>query len=208
MIRITMGPACSSAVSETGVLYTWGRMGFGPTTTDIHVPKPTPREVFSGHSVDQVAFAEHHCAVVTTTGLLWTWGLNSSGELGHGELGNGQLVPRVVQSLSAHRTRHVALGHSHTIAVTADGKVFVWGFNIKGHLGLGKDRVEPQTLPLMVTSLSKYAIHALACGHDHSLVVVGERPEGGVWAWACLLSPFTVFRSVCLFVGRFCTLSD
>lgn len=60
----------------------------------------------------------------------------------------------------------------HMFAVADDGKVYGWGRNEKGQLGLGdtKDR----KCPALVTALSDYKIVKAATGKNHSLFLTGE----------------------------------
>jgi len=73
----------------------------------------------------------------------------------------------------------VAAGDSHTIAVSEDDRVFSWGHNANGQLGLGK--LFDQALPQLVPSLSGLRTGAIACGARHSLAVTSEGMQ--TWSW-------------------------
>lgn len=78
-----------------------------------------------------------HNAVVDANGRVWTWGLGLYGALGHDSTDNLP-VPRVVSSLydAELKVLDVSCGIWHTAAVTEHGKVFTWGWNKDGQLGL------------------------------------------------------------------------
>ena len=80
-----------------------------------------------------------HCAALTTSGQLLTWGLASSGELGHGGWTPIEVeVPRPVSSLGmAVRVASVAAGANHTLAVGACGGLWSCGRGRHGQLGQG-----------------------------------------------------------------------
>lgn len=91
--------------------------------------------------------ASRHTLLVTGAGAVWSMGANdSSGGGGHGstalrdsgQLGRTEggwaagLVLGASQGLSVKK---VAAGRYHSVAVTADGKVWTWGLNDWGQLG-------------------------------------------------------------------------
>jgi E3 ubiquitin-protein ligase MYCBP2 len=90
-----------------------------------------------------IACGLHHTLLLTTTGRVIAFGFNS-----HGQLGVGDLVPRVapvfVGGLSSlgkeeleeeEKVVRIAAGAYHSVALTAAGRVFTWGYNGKGQLG-------------------------------------------------------------------------
>nr|XP_029502142.1 probable E3 ubiquitin-protein ligase HERC3 isoform X2 [Oncorhynchus nerka] len=73
----------------------------------------------------------------------------------------------------------VACGDHHSIALTQDGKVFTWGQNSRGQLGLGKG--EPRTLsPQPLKSLSGIPLAQITAGGDHSFAL---SLSGAVFGW-------------------------
>jgi alpha-tubulin suppressor-like RCC1 family protein len=70
----------------------------------------------------------------------------------------------------------VSAGGSHSLALTDDGNVLVWGNNDHGQLGDGTNK--SRSTPMQVNGLDH--IIAIAAGTDHSLAL---RDDGTVWAW-------------------------
>jgi alpha-tubulin suppressor-like RCC1 family protein len=66
-----------------------------------------------------------HTAAIRSDGYLFTWGGNSSGQL-------GTTVLTDLLSWTA-----VSAGRSHTAAIRSDGYLFTWGINSGGRLGDG-----------------------------------------------------------------------
>jgi alpha-tubulin suppressor-like RCC1 family protein len=90
-------------------------------------------------SIASIECGGSHCAALTTSGQLLTWGLASSGELGHGGWTPIEVeVPRPVSSLGmAVRVVSVAAGANHTLAVGACGGLWSCGRGRHGQLGQG-----------------------------------------------------------------------
>lgn len=69
-------------------------------------------------------------------GQLFTWGQNSSGQLGLGKGETGKLSPSPVKSLAGIPLAQITAGGDHCFAVSMSGAVFGWGKNKAGQLGL------------------------------------------------------------------------
>lgn len=98
----------------------------------VHLPGSIP--------VIQVACGLHHSVVVCANGEAYTWGSNSYGQLGVGDLlsRGAPSMPRLPPSV---RVVQVAAGSNHTIFLTSNGQIYSCGDFQKGQLG----RVAPQS---------------------------------------------------------------
>ncbi|KHN74126.1 X-linked retinitis pigmentosa GTPase regulator -like protein [Toxocara canis] len=85
--------------------------------------------------IAQIDAGYSHSAVLTTSGLVYTWGKGLEMQLGHGNK-KEQEEPHQLFEPSATIWRHVSCGFDFTSAVAADGSVFVWGRNDKCQLGV------------------------------------------------------------------------
>jgi len=136
----------------------------------------TPGEVKSAaYQVGEKAFTGNtHSLAVRTGGALWTWGNNSKGQLGTGNIVQ-QLIP--VQISSLQNIMDASGGYEHSIAAKSDGTVYAWGGNIYGQAGTGvlSDVV---SRPTPVRGLT--GITSVAAGHYHSLAL---KNDGTVFTW-------------------------
>lgn len=104
-----------------------------------HVAPAPPR------SIKTLTAGFSHCALITDSGALYTWGPNHFGQLGHAP--SSLPLPVLsfnsqVDALKGIRTGSVSCGSCHTAALVQNGQaseVFVWGGNRHGQLGLGHD---------------------------------------------------------------------
>jgi hypothetical protein len=116
-----------------------------------------------------------HCVALTETGRAYSWGHGSDGQLGHGDT-TSQLQPKEVFVHSSIAFKYVTAGAFHTVAITKDGKLFSFGRNDHGQLGLGPP-ITPSdtcvTLPREVrdSGLSQLQFTALAAGNGHTVAL-------------------------------------
>ena len=77
--------------------------------------------------------------VVTAGGKLWSWGEGGCGQLGIGRVTKAATPQLVLEKGPATGAPFVdvACGWGHAVAVTKRRRVYTWGFNSKGQLGLG-----------------------------------------------------------------------
>lgn len=102
------------------------------------IRSPTLSDVLSRLNVVQLAGGSKCLIAVTRDGKLYCCGENVSGRLGLSHSNNVHSVQQI-QSLSQYVVKKVAIHSSgrHTLALTADGKVFSWGEGDDGKLGHG-----------------------------------------------------------------------
>jgi hypothetical protein len=128
-----------------------------------------PREVPGGGRWQQVSLGWHHCLALDHEGHVWALGSDR-----HGQLGTGGAAPTLDLGLSPpgpegcghaegpplpmpRRVRglpqevpfaSVSAGSEHSMALSADGRLYVWGWNEHGQVGDGTRR--DARLPLCV----------------------------------------------------------
>uniref|UniRef100_A0A3P8SJ59 RCC1 domain containing 1 n=1 Tax=Amphiprion percula TaxID=161767 RepID=A0A3P8SJ59_AMPPE len=82
-----------------------------------------------------LALGGEHVILLTAAGAVYTWGLGSHGQLGHGGL-TSEEEPRAVEALWGMQMRSVASGGWHSVCISDGGDLYVWGWNESGQLGL------------------------------------------------------------------------
>ena len=83
--------------------------------------------------VSKIAAGTNHTVVLGTDGVLYTYGENLQGQLGHSGI-NYQYTPKAVD-LGENRIARIDAAYDNTAIVTADGKVYTWGAHGAGQLG-------------------------------------------------------------------------
>lgn len=158
------------------------------------VTSPIPVEGLT--DVVDIAGGRNHALALRSDGTVWSWGLNSDGQLGI-DSRVSQSLPQKVLGLS--NVVDVGAGADHSLAVTASGEVFAWGWGGRGQLGLGNEQT--QQVATKVPGISNAA--TADAGRDHSLIITDQ---GTLVTWGEnvskqignssgvdeVLSPFTV----------------
>jgi alpha-tubulin suppressor-like RCC1 family protein len=132
------------------------------------------RDVRPSTVVVRVACGYRHTALITQRGSLLTFGHGVCGRLGHGDEVDRR-APTVVAALAECEVVAASCGREHTAALTADGRVFTWGWGEAGRLGHGDE--DPLSAPRSVAffaathSVERIGVAtAVACGREHTLV--------------------------------------
>ncbi|XP_071148422.1 alsin-like isoform X3 [Mytilus edulis] len=106
---------------------------------------------------------------------VWSWGKNSKGQLGVGDMGD-RPNPTIVKALSNKRITKICCGTTHGMALTANSQVYSWGSNASGQLG----RKEEAALPGLIKMVSGCFIWDIAAGSCFSIFLIdraGFQPE-------------------------------
>jgi uncharacterized repeat protein (TIGR02543 family) len=195
--QISLGAFHSSALTSNGRLFTWGLNSNGQLGDGTMPSRTTPTEITvrfnlrAGEIITQVSLGSFHSSAITSNGLLFTWGLNSSGQLGDNSTTNRN-VPTIITarfSLGSGETiTQLSLGSFHSSAITSNGRLFTWGRNSNGQLGDGTttDRTTPTEITERfnlsvgetITQLSLGSFHLSAITSNGRLFTLGLNSSG------------------------------
>ena len=110
---------------------------------------------------------------------VWTWGMNTYGQLGNSTTTDSPLPVHVLGPNGAGYLNGVTAimgGEEHNVALKSDGTVWAWGMNAANQLGNGTAVDSPT--PVQVSGLT--SIVALGGRAYHTLAI---KSDGTVWAW-------------------------
>ncbi|XP_056322199.1 E3 ISG15--protein ligase HERC5.2 [Danio aesculapii] len=88
-------------------------------------------------------------------------------------------VCRPFKGLDNRQVIQIACGDQHSMALTKDGQLFVWGENAHGQLGLKKEQAGTQS-PQHLQSLYGIPVAQISAGGNHSFVL---SLSGAVFGW-------------------------
>ncbi|DBA04539.1 TPA: hypothetical protein N0F65_011087 [Lagenidium giganteum] len=148
-----------------------GQLGHGNTTSESF---PKMMRSLEGKVVRLVSCSYYHTILTCESGgreFVYTFGRNDYGQLGQNDAIDRK-VPQLVEAMNDHQIASVACGQYHTMLVTSSGKVFGFGKNDYGQLGV--ESVENQLLPVQVKSgLERQVGMEVRCGYYHTIVLCG-----------------------------------
>lgn len=171
--QVACGEYHSLVLTDKHDVYAWGRGYEGQLGISNHISiASTPQYVksFFGNEVNYIACGAYYSLAITQERKLYGWGEARMGQLGVGKTRMIKLpthipVKESEETISRKSSSQVsvreeepkgdmeevqivkcAAGLGHTCAISSEGELFVWGFNVVGQLGLGDkvSRWQPQ----------------------------------------------------------------
>lgn len=173
--QIAAGGLHSAILSLTGAVYLFGKNEFGQLglgdTKNRSVP--TLQKSLRNQKIAYISLGSEHSAALTFEGGLFTWGNGTYGQLGHGSSSN-DIAPRKVFELMGVRLTQVSCGRCHTLVVSEIGRVYSFGLNGSGQLGIGSTNTKllPTTIRGPWSEISTQEI--IVRNDDRSLQVVNN----------------------------------
>ncbi|KAI5088850.1 X-linked retinitis pigmentosa GTPase regulator isoform 2 [Silurus meridionalis] len=182
--KLACGDEHTALITEKGKLFmfgsnNWGQLGLGEK---ISVSVPTCVKALKSEKVKLVACGRTHTLVYTSCGNLYAAGGNNEGQLGLGDFGERTSFQLVDFFTKRGPIKTLAAGSNTSAAITQDGKLYVWGDNSEGQIGLGKEEgtSTPRELNVgsRVTWVSCGYYHSAFVTEDGALFTFGERDSG------------------------------
>lgn len=122
-------------LTDKGYLYSWGRgyegqLGLSEIIEIASVPKYV--KFFHGKFVTQIAAGSFYSLAITDDGNMYSWGEARMGQLGTGKHQDVRTPAQIQFPYDNCKIKTCAAGFGHTMALTQDGDLFTWGFNVYG----------------------------------------------------------------------------
>lgn len=175
-LMVSCGANFSLLLTKNKQVYSCGSNSCGQLGIGIlDKKKTTPTLIDLPEKVLFVSSGRDHSLLITKnsqninknqTQCVWSFGLNSEGQLGVGSSVTIQNFPTKINNLP-YSVVAIAAGWSHSMALTENGQVYTWGSNVSGQLGYltNSSKSEPHLVPL------KEKISKIYCGNCHSFVM-------------------------------------
>lgn len=172
----------SSVITDQGRLFIWGYNREGQAGDGTKFDKKVPEEVteyfhlYPKEVIRSVSLGGFHSSVLTSLGRLFTWGQNEYGKLGDGTKSD-RIYPKNIafrfNLLEKEKIVNVDLGLSHSTALTSKGRVFTWGHNGYGQLGVlsSNDINLPHDITHIFDFSSNEKIIYLSTGDWHTIAI-------------------------------------
>ena len=171
VVDIACGGHHSLALTNKGEVYAWGHNVSGQVGcgTILSTVQPIPKLlhiVLNGKKVVHISCGDSSSVAVTDNGEVYSWGHNGVGQLGIGNC-TSQAEPQKVATFAKIVIEKVVCGYMHTLALSDEGDLYVWGANSYGQLGLNTDSNVWIPTKLQVPEMGR--ILDIATSHYHHI---------------------------------------
>lgn len=183
IIAVECGDFYTMALDYSGRVWTWGKdeqaqigrfhpRRSGTLKTKVWGPQMValPRHIV----ISKIAAGANHALALSTTGKVYSWGANESGQLGQLVFNSCNPQPTKITSLDAVKVKAIAAGGSHSLFLSAGSNLYACGSNEHGQLGLGRGKNAARNhRPQIVRPLQSSNIESIAAGDYHSIAMSG-----------------------------------
>ncbi len=166
VVSISAGYNFGMALSAAGQIYAWGNNDWGQIGQNFRgsgtqQTKAVLVKAVGGSGilsdVKMVAAGGSQALALDGSGKVYSWGYAQNGELGdganHPRINDSPLPAAVVSTAGTGQLSGisaVAAGDAHSMALTTDGKLLIWGNGLHGNLGQGGTNESIFFVPLLV----------------------------------------------------------
>lgn len=180
--RVASGTTFTAMLKEDGTVWTTGATGSGELGNGgfVSTNKPYPVRIDTKTlltDIRKIEVGTQHVIALRKDGTVWTWGLNSSGQLGNGTTTNSKYAIQVLDSTGTGYLENIidiAAGNDNCSALNKDGEVFAWGDATE--YGLGINSKSAQSKPVKVHGGDDGI--QVQCGTNNILML---KVDGTVW---------------------------
>ena len=187
-----LGHHHTMALDDRGILFTWGMgsqgcLGNGKLK-NVHEPLPinlsSAKNTFAfdnDHDIKfkDIACGSYHSMALAISEDLYTWGVNTRGQLGHGNT-NNMMKPQKVAFFSEEKVGliSIAAGDQHSATISSSNELYTWGCGAYYRLGHGL--AFDELVPKKVEVLEDVYVTQVSCGVSHTLCITNE---GFIYGW-------------------------
>jgi alpha-tubulin suppressor-like RCC1 family protein len=179
--RVSAGAQFTLVLTSGDQLYSFGDNLSGQlgstANVGLNLPNPTPSLVTlpgQAGSISQIAAGAAFSVVLTSSGQVFTFGNNMSGQLAQSTnvaTNNPNPTPTVITPIfGAFSIVQIAAGGQHALALDDHNQLLGWGDAANGQLGTGSSAAA-NTVPIAVTPAPAGQIVRLVAGQGDSLVL-------------------------------------
>lgn len=217
IIVIECGGHYTVAINKFNKVYSWGNNEYGQLGLKTTESQNLPQEV-DLKNISKIACGMDHTVAVTNSGRVYAWGDNMSCQLGiagtpidikyysryhehKSDSANRRTTPT---KLKLRNIENVSCGSAYTMVLNKSGRIYGWGENWDGQLGLGHNEPQylPQKLPLVLPpvlpsmhedsemfpdyprkgnlTMENVKIVELLCGSSHTMAITNTNE---VYTW-------------------------
>jgi alpha-tubulin suppressor-like RCC1 family protein len=164
------------ALKTNGTIWSWGRNTNGQLGANDITHRSSPvQEILASTIWKFIACASYSSVAIRTDGTLWSWGLNTQGQLAKNDIVHRSSPVQELTSSTNWKT--AACGDRSTIALKTDGTIWGWGHNGFGQLGVND--ITHRSSPVQEATGATNWKQISASGYTSGAI----RTDGTLWLW-------------------------
>jgi alpha-tubulin suppressor-like RCC1 family protein len=185
--KIAFNAGTCAAIKTDGTLWTWGRNTFGQLGLGDKTNLNSPVQVgllTNWSNISKTSYPSSYSGsfiATKTDNTLWSWGYNSTGQLGLGDT-VARSSPTQVGTLTTWTVGK--LGSNFGLGIKTAGSLWTWGYEAQGQLGhgLGFGVYNNTTSPVQVGLLTDWPVSSdkVDTGQKFCHAI---KTDGTLWNW-------------------------
>jgi alpha-tubulin suppressor-like RCC1 family protein len=154
----------------------FGQLGIGNTTDSPALIQITSD--ISGCTPRYISCGDSHTMVLMTNGTIWGTGLNTSGQLGLGDISNRNTLTRITSDISGCTPQSISCGGYHTMVLMTDGTI--WGTGANSYVQVYNTGSNIFTTLIRCTDYEGNGgtPRFISCGEYYTMVLM---TDGSIW---------------------------
>ena len=156
-----------------GTLWSWGSdtnsygvLGNGVAGSS----RSTPTQIGIDTDWDFISSGDYNCSAIKTDGTLWTWGLNSSGQLGDNTTANRSALVQIGTDMDWLKVNVGIFTGSFTFAIKTDATLWSWGDDTSDKLVQRTVTGTHRSSPVLIGYLP-YSWSSVSVGGSHVMAI-------------------------------------
>jgi alpha-tubulin suppressor-like RCC1 family protein len=175
------GNSFTIAIRTDGTMWSWGdnspsgQLGANlrPVSFGL-LRRSSPVQIGTRSDWTQVSSGAAHTIALRSDGTIWSWGLNTSRQLGFVTTFNNPRSSPIQIGVSSNWSQ-VAAGGDNSAAIRTDGTLWTWGNNASGQIGI--DNTNNVSSPVQVGTRSDWTQVSTRSS------TIAVRSDGTIWGW-------------------------
>ena len=169
-------------------LWMWGDNKYGQIGNGNQINQLKPVKVIfpdGEEQISQVSSNDFSTYAISFKGKFYTWGINNLGQLGTGDTNNYN-TPQIIDvdpNQENEIIRHADMEFDTSFAITAEGKLYVWGWNVYGQVGNNQltNQLTPTYIDIDPNTNNEFVVNAIV--DTHSSYALLSNGNIYIWGW-------------------------